>query len=93
MFGWAALGFALFSLLLLPAALSRIAGLFLCAFGIVWLGTVISFLLGMVSLARSVSWSLVHALDQQARDQALADRMSPRPSAPPHEPDELIALS
>jgi len=66
--------------------------LFVVPIAILLLASIMAFPLGLLSLSRSVDWSIVHSRARAAKARALREKMAPRP-APLPEPPEQIGLS
>ena len=52
----------------------RPLGLLLCSGSLIWISGLIALALSIVSLAKSVTWSLHHAIQRAERNRALATR-------------------
>jgi hypothetical protein len=78
LFNVAVWGLVVCSFGLVLAALTRIMQLLACSFGVLWLAGLGSFFLGVLSLTRSVHWSVLHAKHREARSRALAAKMAAR---------------
>lgn len=66
-----------------------LASLFLLPIVILLLASLLAFPLGLLSLSRSVDWSIVHSKEKAAKDRALREKMAPRPAPLPETPEQI----
>jgi len=73
----------------LGAFATILASLFLLPIVILLLASLLAFPVGLLSLSRSVDWSIVHSRKSAAKARALREKMAPRPAPLPETPDQI----
>ncbi len=66
-----------------------IGALFVLPIALLLIASLLAFPVGLLSLSRSVDWSIVHSRQRAARERALREKMAPRPAPLPETPEQI----